>query len=164
MNKDAVRACPVVFAATWNTTVPVPVPEAPLVMVRKLALLVAVHAQSLDVVTVTLPVPPVASNDRSVPESENVQPWTTVPVIVGETETQGGADPVTRPTRTHGATSTYVVMSLTRVADTPADKLPVVTSRAEKVTSAMGAGDVGLPVESILALPVRVSSTLKVAV
>jgi hypothetical protein len=63
MDRDAVRACPVVLGATWYTTTPVPVPEAPLTMVSQLALLVALHAQPLDVVTVTFPVPPVAVND-----------------------------------------------------------------------------------------------------
>jgi hypothetical protein len=63
MVRDAVRACPVRFAATWNTTAPVPVPEAPLTTVSQLSLLVAVHAQPLDVVTVTFPVPPAALND-----------------------------------------------------------------------------------------------------
>jgi hypothetical protein len=63
MVRDAVRACPVIFAATWNTTAPVPVPEAPLTTVRKLSLLVAVHAHPLDVFTVTFPLPPAALND-----------------------------------------------------------------------------------------------------
>jgi hypothetical protein len=44
-------------------TTPAPVPEAPLTTVSQLSLLVAVHAQPLDVVTVTSPVPPVAVND-----------------------------------------------------------------------------------------------------
>ena len=35
------------FAATWYVTLPLPVPDDPLVMVRKLALLEAVHAQPL---------------------------------------------------------------------------------------------------------------------
>jgi len=63
IDRDAVRACPVVFGATWNTTAPVPVPEAPLVTVSQLALLVALHSQPLDVFTLMVPVPPVASND-----------------------------------------------------------------------------------------------------
>jgi len=52
MDRDAVRACPVVLAATWNATTPVPVPEAPLTTVSQLSLLVALHVQPLDVVTV----------------------------------------------------------------------------------------------------------------
>jgi hypothetical protein len=63
MDRDAVRACPVVLAATWNTTTPVPVPEAPLTTVSQFSLLVAVHAQPLDVFTLTFPVPPTALND-----------------------------------------------------------------------------------------------------
>jgi len=63
MDSDAVRACPVVLAATRNTTTPVPVPDAPLTTVSQLSLLVALRAQPLDVLTFTLPVPPVALND-----------------------------------------------------------------------------------------------------
>ena len=63
MDRDAVRACPVVFAATWKTTTPLAVPEAPLATVSQLALLVARHAQPLDVFTLTFPVPPIAPND-----------------------------------------------------------------------------------------------------
>lgn len=48
--RTAVRAAPV-FWATANWTVPFPEPEAPCVTVRKLALLVAVHAQVFGVVT-----------------------------------------------------------------------------------------------------------------
>jgi len=44
-------------------TTPVPVPEAPLITVSQLSLLVALHAQPLDVVTLTFPVPPMALND-----------------------------------------------------------------------------------------------------
>jgi hypothetical protein len=44
-------------------TTPAPVPEAPLTTVSQLSLLVALHAQSLDVFTLTLPVPPVALKD-----------------------------------------------------------------------------------------------------
>jgi hypothetical protein len=60
MDRDAVRACPVALAATWYPTTPLPVPEAPLITVSQLALLVALHAQALDVFTLTFPVPPVA--------------------------------------------------------------------------------------------------------
>ena len=63
MDSDAVRACPVVLGATWKATTPVPVPEAPLTTVTQLALLVALHAQPLDVFTVTFSVPPVVLND-----------------------------------------------------------------------------------------------------
>lgn len=45
-----------VLAATEKLTTPLPLPLAPLVMVRKLALLVAVHAQPLVAVTLMLPV------------------------------------------------------------------------------------------------------------
>ncbi|HEU5256824.1 MAG TPA: hypothetical protein VFU28_12585 [Vicinamibacterales bacterium] len=63
MDRDAARASPVVLGATRNATTPAPVPEDPLTTVSQLSLLVALHAQSLDVVTVTFPVPPVAVND-----------------------------------------------------------------------------------------------------
>jgi hypothetical protein len=63
MDRDAVRACPVVLGATWKTITPVPVPEAPLTTMTQLALLAALHGQPLDVLTVTLPVPPVVLND-----------------------------------------------------------------------------------------------------
>ena len=63
MDRDAVRACPVVLGATWKTTTPVPVPEAPLIRMTQLALVVVLHWQPLDVFTVTLPVPPVVLND-----------------------------------------------------------------------------------------------------
>jgi len=100
---EALRACPVVFGATWNTTTPLPIPEAPLTRVSQFALLPALHAQALVVFTVKFPVPPVALNDRSDPERENVH-GCCEPVVAPETETQGGADPP--PMRTHGATST----------------------------------------------------------
>src|SRR6185436_16901086 len=52
------------FAATAWLTVPFPVPLVADVIVKKLALLTAVHAQSLAVaVRLTLPVPPVADRD-----------------------------------------------------------------------------------------------------
>jgi hypothetical protein len=63
MDRDALRACPVVLAATWYTTTPVPIPEPPLTTVSQLSLLVALHAQSLGVFTLTFPVPPVALKD-----------------------------------------------------------------------------------------------------
>ena len=63
MDRDAARACPEVLAATWNMTTPVPVPGDPLTTVSQLSLLVALHAQPLNVVTVTFPVPPVTVND-----------------------------------------------------------------------------------------------------
>ena len=63
IDRDAARACPVVFGATRYATTPVSVPEAPLTTVSQLSLLVALHAQPLDVVTVTFPVPPIPPND-----------------------------------------------------------------------------------------------------
>jgi hypothetical protein len=63
MDRVAVRACPVVLGATWNTTTPEPVPEAPLTTVSQLSLLVALHVQPFNVFTLTFPVPPVALND-----------------------------------------------------------------------------------------------------
>jgi len=63
MDKDALRACLVLLAATSYTTTPVPVPEPPLTTVSQLSLLVALHTQSLDAFTLTFPVPPVALKD-----------------------------------------------------------------------------------------------------
>ena len=56
------RAAPP-FAATENVTVPLPLPEAPCVMLTKLALLVAVHVHPVPAVTGTDPEPPSAPND-----------------------------------------------------------------------------------------------------
>ena len=53
-----VRATPVVFAAAEKLTRPFPVPDAPVVIVSQLALLVAVHAHPLAEVTVIEPEPP----------------------------------------------------------------------------------------------------------
>ena len=63
MVRDAARASPLVLAATRNMTTPAPVPEDPLTTVSQLSLLVAFQVQPVDVVTVTFPVPPGASND-----------------------------------------------------------------------------------------------------
>ena len=63
MDSDAARANPLVLAATRYMTTPAPVPEAPLTTVSQLSLLVAFQVQPVDVVTVTFPVPPIASND-----------------------------------------------------------------------------------------------------
>jgi hypothetical protein len=52
--------CGPVFAATENCVVPAPLPLAPLEIVIQEALLVAVHAQPVTVVTVTEPDPPLA--------------------------------------------------------------------------------------------------------
>ena len=57
----AVRAAPV-FGAMANCTLPFPVPEAPCVTVRNAALLVAVHAHVLGVVTEIDAEPPDAGN------------------------------------------------------------------------------------------------------
>jgi hypothetical protein len=57
MVRVPVRAPPV-FAAALKPTVPVPVPATPDVMLSHGALLVAVHAHALVVVTDTVPVPP----------------------------------------------------------------------------------------------------------
>jgi hypothetical protein len=58
-----VRGVVVVLAATLKVTVPLPEPLAPAVTVSQVALLVAVHAHPLDVVTVNEPVPPSDSTD-----------------------------------------------------------------------------------------------------
>ena len=56
---------PPAFAATEKVAVPLPLPGEPLVIVRNVALLVAVHAQPTAAVTGTDPVPPVALNDEA---------------------------------------------------------------------------------------------------
>jgi hypothetical protein len=57
-----VRAVPV-FARALKPTEPLPVPFAPELIVSHGALLVAVHAHPLAVVTATVPVPPDAATD-----------------------------------------------------------------------------------------------------
>jgi hypothetical protein len=57
----AVRAGPL-LAATVNWTVPLPVPDAPWVTVRNVALLTAVHAHVEGAVTLMAAVPPAAAN------------------------------------------------------------------------------------------------------
>src|SRR5436853_6957046 len=57
------------LAATASVTVPVPVPLAPDAIVMKGALLVAVHAQALSDVTVTVGDPPPPATLRSVVDS-----------------------------------------------------------------------------------------------
>jgi hypothetical protein len=57
-----VRAAPV-FGRTLKPTEPFPVPFAPDVIVSHDALLVAVHAHPVVVVTATVPAPPVAAVD-----------------------------------------------------------------------------------------------------
>ena len=52
--------CGPVLAATVNSTVPLPLPLAPLEMVIQAALLIAVQAQPVTVVTLTEPDPPLA--------------------------------------------------------------------------------------------------------
>jgi hypothetical protein len=77
-----VRAAPV-FAAALNETVPLPLPDAPLVMVSQSALFeTADHVQPPAVDTFTEPVPPAGSTLCVVDESENVQPEASVSVNV----------------------------------------------------------------------------------
>jgi hypothetical protein len=57
-----VRSAVVVFDATVNCTVPLPVPDAPWAIVMKVAPLVAVHEQVLAAVTAAVPVPPSGGN------------------------------------------------------------------------------------------------------
>jgi hypothetical protein len=57
-----VRASPL-FAAIVNATVPLPLPDAPLVIEIHEAFDAAVHAQPLPAVTATEPLPPLASTD-----------------------------------------------------------------------------------------------------
>jgi hypothetical protein len=63
-----------VFAATAKSTVPLPEPAAPPVIVIQVRLLDAVQAQPAAVVTVLLPVPAVDENDWLVGEIEYAQP------------------------------------------------------------------------------------------
>ena len=58
-----------VFAAALKLTGPVPLPVPPLVIVIHDALLVAVHAQPVPVVTVVDPVPPAGAMVRLVGET-----------------------------------------------------------------------------------------------
>jgi hypothetical protein len=68
-----VRALVVVFAATLNATLPVPVAEAPAVMLIHGALVVAVHAHvAADAVTAIVPVPPASAKFCVDGEIENV--------------------------------------------------------------------------------------------
>jgi hypothetical protein len=68
-----VRSDAVLFASTVKLTDPEPVRLAPAVMSIHEALLVAVHAHDDVVVTLVVPVPPVAAVDKVVGEIENVQ-------------------------------------------------------------------------------------------
>lgn len=54
------RDCVSLFGCTVYPTVPLPVPELPELIETKAALLLAVQVQVLPVVTLTLPVPPLA--------------------------------------------------------------------------------------------------------
>jgi hypothetical protein len=68
-----VRALLVVFAATLNATLPVPVPEAAAVMLIHGALVVAVHAHVVaDAVTAMVPAPPASAKFCVGGEIENV--------------------------------------------------------------------------------------------
>ena len=68
-----VRAVLVVFAATLNATLPLPVPELPALMLIHGALVVAVHAHVLaDAVTAIAPVPPASAKFWVDGEIENV--------------------------------------------------------------------------------------------
>jgi len=58
-----VRLDATVFAATLKPTLPLPDPVAPLVTVIHAALLAAVHAQPVGMLTLLLPVPADAVND-----------------------------------------------------------------------------------------------------
>jgi hypothetical protein len=72
-----------VLAATVNATVPLPLPDAPLVTVIHAALLVADQAQPLVVVTAIVELSPLAGEFRLTGEIENVQgapAWVTVKV------------------------------------------------------------------------------------
>ena len=70
------------LAAAVKLTVPLPLPVLPEVIVIHGELLAAVQVHPVDVVTVTLPVPPVALTFKLVGETVKVQPdcWLTVKV------------------------------------------------------------------------------------
>ena len=68
-----VRLEATVFAATLKPTVPLPEPVAPLVTVIHAALLAAVHAHPVGIVTSLLPVPAAAVNDWLAGEIAAVQ-------------------------------------------------------------------------------------------
>lgn len=68
-----VRSPASVVVATVKETVPDPVPDAPLTTTSQSILAFALHEQvGADAVTVTLPLPPAATNSCEVGESENV--------------------------------------------------------------------------------------------
>ena len=72
-----------VLAATVNATLPLPLPDAPLVTVIHAALLVVVQAQPLVVVTAIVELSPLAGEFRLTGEIENVHgapAWVTVKV------------------------------------------------------------------------------------
>ena len=77
----ALRAGPVV-GATENWTVPVPLPEPPLVIVTHDAPLVAAHPHPAPAVTATVPEPPVCSTERDSGSMLTWQPlpWVTVKI------------------------------------------------------------------------------------
>ena len=74
--------CGPMFDATENCVVPLPLPLAPEVTVIQAALLVAVQAQPVAVVTLTKPDPPLAAMLCEVGLMANEQPelWVTVKV------------------------------------------------------------------------------------
>jgi hypothetical protein len=74
--------CGPVFAATENCVTPSPLPLAPEVMVIHVALLAAVHAQPVAVVTLTEPDPPLAGTLCEVGLRVNEQPELCVTVNV----------------------------------------------------------------------------------
>jgi hypothetical protein len=80
----AERAVDDPLAAPVNPTLPEPVPVAPLVIVTHDAPLVAVQVHPADVVTITVPLPPLAENDWLVGEIVNehgAAAWVTVNVL-----------------------------------------------------------------------------------
>ncbi len=68
----ALRDDPVGFAVALKLTVPLPLPDAPAVIVSHAALLAAAHAQPVPAVTPTDPVPPEPARSALVAESVNV--------------------------------------------------------------------------------------------
>jgi hypothetical protein len=108
----AVRAVPV-FAATVKFTVPLPLPDAPAVIVTKFEELVAVQVQPVPAVTVTVPVPPAAANDVAVVAAVTVHVGVVGVVGVVLLSFEHADARSSAATAPHNGTSTRRRMSLT---------------------------------------------------
>ena len=90
-----VRLLEPVFAATEYSTVPLPLPLLPDVIVIQLTLLAAVQVQPVPAVTATLPVAAVAVRDRLAGATVYVQPATSPLILAMKAAKLGPAEPVT---------------------------------------------------------------------